>query len=86
MEPLTNIYGGTIISHDKKINSYRWVVYKKEEIISLAENYFHHYEPKSKKLIRINLISKFYELKKLKCHLASPNSVLGKDWKDLLNK
>jgi hypothetical protein len=64
----------------------RWVVYRKEDVISLQKNYFHNYPPRSKKLIRINLISKFFELKTLKCHLASPDSVSGKDWKALISE
>lgn len=72
LEPLVNIYGGKVMSHDKKLNTYRWVVYRKEEVISLQKNYFNHYPPKSKKLIRVSLISKFFELKQLKCHLANP--------------
>ena len=80
------IYDGKVISHDKNINSYRWVIYRKEEVINLVEYYFFNYKPKSKKIIRINLISKFFELKKLKYHLSSPNSVHSKEWNDFINK
>jgi hypothetical protein len=36
------------------------------------------YPLKSAKLARINLIPKYYELRKLGAHRASENSVLGK--------
>lgn len=62
------------------------VVYRKEEVISLQKNYFNQYPPKSKKLIRVSLISEFFELKQLKCHLASPESVSGRNWKALISK
>jgi hypothetical protein len=36
-------------------------------------------------MVRINLIPKYYELKKLKCHLIDDNSILNKAWKQLIN-
>jgi hypothetical protein len=34
--------------------------------------------------MRINMVNKFYELRNLHVHKASPNSVLGKAWKHYL--
>ena len=84
-EELKNLYGGKIYFHDKKYKTFRWVIYRKEEVLSLYKNYFHFYPSKSAKMVRINLIPKYYELKELKCHLIDDNSILNKAWKQLIN-
>ena len=62
LDILPSIYGGYIISHDKNLNTFRWVISKKEEIINIQKNYFSNYIPKSKKLVRLSLIPEFYYL------------------------
>jgi hypothetical protein len=52
-------------------------VYKKKEIIDLLD-YFKLYPLRSAKFARVNLIPKYYELRKLGGHRTSENSVLGK--------
>lgn len=86
LEYIHKVYGGYLIYHDKNLNSFRWLISKKEDVINITENYFLLNQPYSKKLIRIKLISKFYELKSLKAHLAKPNSELGKKWANLIEE
>jgi len=59
--------------------------FKKEEILNLIE-YFRIYPLKSGKKFRILGLKRYYELRELKAHLASENSILGKAWKRFLIK
>jgi hypothetical protein len=86
IEVLPQIYGGKVRIHDKKQNTFRWVVSKKDEVSNLQQLYFSNYELKSKKMVRVNLISQFYNLKSQKAHLQDTNSILGKEWENLKNK
>jgi hypothetical protein len=51
---------------------------KKKEVLSLVNDYFKVNPCRSEKIMRINMVNKFYELRNLHVHKASPNSVLGK--------
>lgn len=65
--------------------SFKWVVYKKSEIINLLA-YFKLCPCRSAKFNRINGINKYLELRELKAQLAKPTTILGKAWnKFLLN-
>lgn len=64
---------------------FKWTVYRKSEIINML-NYFKIYKPRSQKFTRLQLAYKYYELRSLKAHKASVNSVLGKAWKEFLIK
>jgi hypothetical protein len=66
LEPLLNLYGGRIYILSPKIEAFKYVVYRKKEILDLIDNYFNKYTLKSAKLYRMNLIKDFYELKKYK--------------------
>jgi len=59
---------------------------EKKEVLFLVNNYFKINPCLSKKMVRINMVNKFYELRKLHAHNASVNSVLGKTWKHYLIK
>jgi len=84
LDPLKDIYGGSIYLY-KGPEHFKWVVYRKNEIIQLL-GYFKLYQPRSGKLARISLIPKYYELRKIGAHRASVNSVLGQAWKQFLIK
>ena len=84
LDPLKEIYGGNVYL-SKGPDQFKWVVYRKKEIIQLLD-YFKLYQPRSGKLARINLIPKYYELRDLGAHRASANSILGKVWKQFLIK
>ena len=85
LETLVKLYGGTIYPM-VKVEAFKWTCCKKKEVLSLIENYFKINPCRSKKMIRINMVSKFYELRKLHAHNALPNSVLSKVWKHYLIK
>lgn len=85
LEALVELYGGTIYPMVKQ-GAFKWICLKKKEVLSLVNNYFKINPCKSEKLIRINMVDKFYELRKLQAHNASANSVLGKVWKHFLIK
>jgi hypothetical protein len=76
------LYGGHISPSQ---TCFRWSVSKKSEIINLL-NYFKMCPSRSAKHNRLKAIKKYYELKDLKAHLASENSILGKAWKKFLLK
>ena len=83
LDPLVELYGGTI--YTEKI-SFKWVIFKKAEIIKLLE-YFKLNPPRSAKKNRILSITKYHELRELKAHLSNHNStILGKAWKKFLLK
>ena len=85
LEALVELYGGTIYPMVKQ-GAFKWTCFKKTEILSLVNNYFKINPCRSEKMVRINMVDKFFELRKLHAHNASANSVLGKAWKHYLVK
>uniref|UniRef100_UPI002238B43A LAGLIDADG endonuclease n=1 Tax=Cordyceps blackwelliae TaxID=2164018 RepID=UPI002238B43A len=63
LEPLQRIYGGRIDILSPKIEAFKFIIYRKNELIGLKNNYFFKYPLKSEKMKRINLIEDFYELR-----------------------
>ncbi len=62
LEPLISLYGGRIDIFSPKIDAFKYIVYRKTELLSLINNYFSKYPLKTKKASRINLIKQFYPL------------------------
>jgi hypothetical protein len=85
LDPIKELYGGEIYIQSK-LGTFKWTLYKKDDIYNFRENYLKVYPLKSGKQFRINLLDKYYELRLLKAHLASENSLLGKSWKQFLDK
>jgi hypothetical protein len=83
LEALVELYGGTIYPMVKQ-EAFKWTCFKKKEVLSLVNDYFKINPCRSEKIMRINIVNKFYELRKLHAHSASPNSDLGKAWKHYL--
>jgi len=54
--------------------------------LEVPAGYFRIYPLKSGKKFRILGLKRYYELRELKAHLASENSILGKAWKRFLIK
>jgi hypothetical protein len=77
LEALLVLYGGSIYPLIKQ-EAFKLTCFKKQEILFLVNNYFKINPCQSEKMVRINMVNKFYELRKLKAHKASANSVLGK--------
>jgi carbonic anhydrase len=69
-----------------KLGAFKWTCFRKREILSLVNSYFKVNPSRSEKRVRLNMANKFYELRQLHAHKATPNSVLGKVWKNFLVK
>lgn len=74
LDLLIDLYGGTVYTQKE---SFKWVVYKKPEIIKLLD-YFKLCPSRSAKHNRLKAIKRYHELRNLKAHLASKISILGK--------
>lgn len=85
LEVLVDLYGGQIYPMVKQ-NAFKWTCFRKPEILALANDYFKVNPCRSEKLTRLTMANKFYELRQLHAHAASPNSVLGKAWKYFMVK
>lgn len=84
LTPLVDIYGGYIYI-DRSSQTFKWYITKKEDIIRMID-YFKQYPSRSAKNNRLHLIPNFYQLKIIKAHIASPESMLGKSWKIFITK
>ena len=62
LEPLINLYGGKIYILSPKVETFKYVIFRKNEVLNLVDNYFNKYPLKSVKLYRINLIKEYYKL------------------------
>ena len=82
LDLLCELYGGTVYIEK---TSFKWIVYKKLEVIKLL-NYFKICSCKSAKKNRILAVKKYYELRDLKAHLAKDSTILNKVWKKFLLK
>ena len=60
LEPLVNLYGGKISPVSPKIDAYKYVVYRKNDLFDLLDNYFSKYPLRTLKWERIKLIKQFY--------------------------
>jgi len=63
LEPLIKIYGGRVYTMGAKIEAFKYVLFRKNELFNLIDNYFTKYPLKSKKSARVNLIKEFYILR-----------------------
>ncbi len=84
LDPLTTLYGGQIYTMSKT-NSFKWVVFRKDEVLNLL-NYFKEYPLRSKKMVRIRLINKIYDAFKNSAHNLNETTIYGKIWFKLLKK
>ena len=80
LDALVNLYGGSIYPMVKQ-GAFKWTCYRKKEVLALVNDYFKVNPCRSEKFMRINMVNKFYELRQLHAHTASPSSDLGKAWK-----
>ena len=79
LTPLIELYGGNVYIDNGSSKSFKWYITKKEDILKLIE-YFKEHPSRSAKVNRLHYIPKFYELKSMKAHLASPGTFLSKNW------
>lgn len=85
LDALVELYGGEIYPLVKQ-EKFQWVCHSKKEILSLVNDYFKVNSCRSEKLTRLTMVNRFYQLRQLHAHTASPNSDLGKAWKHFLVK
>lgn len=60
LDPLIHLYGGRVDVSGAKIEAFKYVIYRKNELFNLIDNYFSKYPLRTKKLSRLNLIKEFY--------------------------
>ena len=82
LDSLVPLYGGVIYPMVKQ-GAFKWTVFRRGEITKL-HTYFEKNPARSAKMKRINLLKKYYDLKKLKAHVASSTSILGKSWTNFI--
>lgn len=85
LESLVELYGGNIYAQVKQ-GAFKWTCFKKGEVLALVNDYFKKNPCRSEKITRLTMCNRFYELRNLHAHAASPNSDLGKAWKHFLVK
>lgn len=85
LDDLVKLYGGQIYVMVKQ-GAFKWTCFRKDDIISLVNDYFKVNPCRSEKLVRLNIVEKFYDLRKLHAHSATADSVLGKAWKNYTKK
>lgn len=85
LDALVDLYGGQIYPMVKQ-GAFKWTCFRKKEILTLVNDYFKLNPCRSEKLTRLTMANRFYELRQLHAHSASPNSDLGKAWKHFLVK
>lgn len=85
LDALVELYGGNIYPMVKQ-GAFKWICYRKNDILSLVNNYFKVNPSRSEKRVRLNMVNKFYELRGQHAHSATPTSVLGKVWKNFTIK
>lgn len=66
LEPLIHIYGGRVDISSPRIEAFKYVMYRKAELLNLIDNYFHKYPLRTEKMKRINLIKQFYVVRPTK--------------------
>lgn len=79
LDNLVVLYGGTIYPMIK-VGAFKWTVFRKGEISKLL-TYFEINPCKSAKHKRLKLLVDYYNLRKIKAHIASSDSLLGQNWK-----
>jgi hypothetical protein len=84
LDNLLSLYGGTIYPM-VKVGAFKWTVFRKDEIAKLLA-YFEINPSRSAKHKRLKLLKNYYQLRTLKAHIASNDSLLGKNWKKFLKK
>ena len=73
LTPLIDLYAGNVYIDNGSSRSYKWYITKKEDVLKLIE-YFKKHPSRSAKNNRLHLVPKYYELKDMKAHKASPET------------
>lgn len=84
LDPLVDLYGGTIYTMTK-VNAFKWTVFKKEEVLKLVE-YFLACPLRSKKMVRVRLIVQIYDALHISAHKAPSFCVKTQTWNRIIKK
>jgi len=57
---LIKLYSGRIDINGPKAEAFKYIIYRKQEVFNMVDNYFSKYPLKSKKQKRINLTKEFF--------------------------
>jgi len=60
LEPLIQLYSGRVDIASPKTEAFKYIIYRKQEVFNMVDNYFSKYPLKSKKQKRINMIKEFF--------------------------
>lgn len=82
LDIISNIYGG-VVSTEKPSNSFKWLVYRKADIVKILD-YFKISPCRSNKQNRLNAVCTYLNLREFKAHLSPEDSKLGLEWKNFL--
>jgi hypothetical protein len=63
LEPLIHLYSGRIDICSPKLEAFKYIIYRKNELFNLIDNYFSKYPLKTKKSCRLHLIKQFYSVR-----------------------
>ena len=63
LEPLINIYGGRVYPSNANGEAFKYVIYRKKEVLDMIDKYFYIYPLKTLKQNRVNLIKEFYTVR-----------------------
>ena len=77
---LVSVYGGIVLSANAKKTSFKWNIYKKNDVIDLIDNYFHWNNCVSAKNKKFGLVKQFYYLSSIGALKAPVDSPLGKSF------
>lgn len=83
LEPLIKIYGGRINLSNAEGIAFKYVIYRKNEILNLVDNYFTKYPLRSAKNNRCLLIKELYKNKKFRHDVTNDDY---KKWLNIKNK
>lgn len=86
LEPLISIYGGRVEPMGIKIEAFKYVIYRKNELFNLIDNYFSVYPLKTCKSNRLQLIKEFYLLRPYTTTNNNNNLLKLKQWVDFKDK
>ncbi len=63
------MYGGKIYPHGSKIDAFKYVIYRKDQVFNLIDNYLIKHPLKTAKSFRINIAKDFYLLRDYKTNV-----------------
>ena len=86
LDKLVPVYGGVVRSANKDASAFKWTVSKKNDNLSLIDNYFHWNNCVSAKNKKFGLVKHFYYLSSIGALKAPEGSVLGKSFTQFVDR